>query len=146
MDYEALKEQWSEVEDRDGVRLSWNVFPSSRMEASRLVVPIGALYTPLKEKPETPLLQFEPVTCKQPCRAVLNPFWYVFSSPPPVLQKLTRSSLQPSRCSCTPLDMSLLSFEKRSPAALQGHYTECDPARAAPFQHNDRVPAVAPGA
>lgn len=44
-------------------------------EASRLVVPIGALYTPLKEKPETPLLQFEPVTCKQPCRSVLNPFW-----------------------------------------------------------------------
>lgn len=31
MDYEAVKEQWSEVEDRDGVRLSWNVFPSSRM-------------------------------------------------------------------------------------------------------------------
>ena len=31
MDYEALKDQWSEVEDRDGVRLSWNVFPSSRM-------------------------------------------------------------------------------------------------------------------
>ncbi len=48
-------------------------------EASRLVVPIGALYTPLKEKPDTPLLQFEPVTCKQPCRSVLNPFWYVRS-------------------------------------------------------------------
>ena len=31
MDYEALKEQWGEVEDRDGVRLSWNVFPSTRM-------------------------------------------------------------------------------------------------------------------
>jgi hypothetical protein len=31
MDHEALKEQWSEVEDRDGIRLSWNVFPSSRM-------------------------------------------------------------------------------------------------------------------
>lgn len=31
MDYDALKEQWGEVEDRDGVRLSWNVFPSSRM-------------------------------------------------------------------------------------------------------------------
>ena len=91
MDYEALKDQWSEVEDRDGIRLSWNTFPSSRMvgcvfdgicydllipfkEASRLVVPIGALYTPLKEKPDTPLLQYEPVTCKVPCRAVLNPF------------------------------------------------------------------------
>ncbi|KAK8215166.1 GTPase-activating protein S23 [Zalaria obscura] len=31
MDYEALKEQWSEIEDRDGIRLSWNTFPSSRM-------------------------------------------------------------------------------------------------------------------
>ena len=93
MDYEALKDQWSEVEDRDGIRLSWNTFPSTRMvspipnppcwlllmsvqEASRLVVPIGALYTPLKEKPDTPLLQYEPVTCKAPCRAVLNPFAY----------------------------------------------------------------------
>ncbi|CAD6500762.1 BgTH12-06469 [Blumeria graminis f. sp. triticale] len=77
MDIEALKEQWSEVEDRDGLRLSWNVFPSSRMEASRLVVPIGAIYTPLKEKPDTPLLHFEPVICKQPCRSVLNPFCQV---------------------------------------------------------------------
>ena len=46
-------------------------------EASRLVVPMGALYTPLKEKPDTPVLRYEPVTCKQPCRAVLNPFAYV---------------------------------------------------------------------
>jgi protein transport protein SEC23 len=93
MDYEALKDQWSDVEDRDGIRLSWNTFPSSRMvgcepgltnvrmliseqEASRLVVPIGAIYTPLKERPDAPLLQYEPVTCKAPCRAVLNPYAY----------------------------------------------------------------------
>lgn len=47
------------------------------------IVPIGALYTPLKEKTDTPLLQYEPVSCKAPCRAVLNPFWYgqfIFSS------------------------------------------------------------------
>ncbi|KAH7125115.1 transport protein-like protein sec23 [Dendryphion nanum] len=75
-DFEALKEQWSEIEDRDGVRLSWNTFPSSRMEASRLVVPIGALYTPLKET-ETPILQYEPVACKPPCRGILNPFCQV---------------------------------------------------------------------
>lgn len=31
MDFEAVKDQWNEVEDRDGVRLSWNVFPSTRM-------------------------------------------------------------------------------------------------------------------
>lgn len=45
-------------------------------EASRLVVPIGAVYTPLKEKTDAPLLQYEPVTCKPPCRAVLNPYAY----------------------------------------------------------------------
>jgi len=71
MDYEALKDQWSQIEERDGLRLSWNTFPSSRMEASRLVVPIGALYTPLKELLDQPLLQYEPVSCKAPCRAVV---------------------------------------------------------------------------
>ncbi|KAF2399144.1 Sec23/Sec24 trunk domain-containing protein [Trichodelitschia bisporula] len=77
MDYEAMKDEWAQVEERDGLKLSWNTFPSSRMEASRLVVPIGALYTPLKEKTDTPLLQYEPVSCKAPCRAVLNPFCQV---------------------------------------------------------------------
>lgn len=42
MDYEALKEQWSDVEERDGVRLSWNVFPSSRMVCTALQ-PLRAL-------------------------------------------------------------------------------------------------------
>jgi hypothetical protein len=37
MDYETLKEQWSDVEDRDGVRLSWNVFPSSRMVSPEVI-------------------------------------------------------------------------------------------------------------
>lgn len=77
MDYDALKDQWSDIEERDGIRLSWNTFPSSRMEASRLVVPIGALYTPLKEKPDGALLSYAPVVCKTPCRAVLNPFCQV---------------------------------------------------------------------
>lgn len=48
-------------------------------EASRLVVPIGALYTPLKEKTDTPLLQYQPVGCRPPCKGVLNPFWWVIS-------------------------------------------------------------------
>jgi protein transport protein SEC23 len=74
MDYDTLKDQWQQIEERDGLRMSWHVFPSSRMEASRLVVPLGALYSPLKEKTDTPLLQYEPVSCKAPCRAVLNPF------------------------------------------------------------------------
>ena len=37
-----------EVEATDGVRFSWNVWPSSRLEATRMVVPLGCLYTPMK--------------------------------------------------------------------------------------------------
>ncbi|KAH7564578.1 Protein transport protein sec23 [Bipolaris maydis] len=56
--------------------------------------PIGALYTPLKEKTDTPLLQYQPVVCRAPCKpsstpsgmmrqcsgckAVLNHFWSHF--------------------------------------------------------------------
>lgn len=29
--YDAIKDNWGEVEDRDGVRLSWNTIPSTRM-------------------------------------------------------------------------------------------------------------------
>lgn len=73
---------WSEFiqqnEDRDGVRLSWNVWPSTRIEATKLVVPMAAMITPLKERPELPPAQYDPVLCGRPqCRAVLNPFCQV---------------------------------------------------------------------
>jgi hypothetical protein len=44
--------QWSEVEDRDGLRLSWNVFPSSRMVSSpipRIAVNILNLHRKLHD-------------------------------------------------------------------------------------------------
>eukprot|EP01135_Chromosphaera_perkinsii_P005941 Nk52_evm9s373 gene=Nk52_evmTU9s373 len=64
-----------DVEERDGVRFSWNTWPSSRIEATRVVVPIGCLFTPLKEREDLPPVLYEPITCtKQTCRAVLNPF------------------------------------------------------------------------
>ncbi|KAL1746742.1 hypothetical protein HDZ31DRAFT_72704 [Schizophyllum fasciatum] len=65
---------FEDVEDRDGVRLSWNVWPSSRIEATRTVVPISALYTPLKIREDLPPVLYEPVACKPPCRAILNPY------------------------------------------------------------------------
>lgn len=58
-----------------GVRFSWNAWPSSRIEATRTVVPISALYTPLKERDDLPPVMYEPVTCKAPCKAILNPYW-----------------------------------------------------------------------
>ncbi|KAJ1728250.1 GTPase-activating protein S23 [Coemansia biformis] len=67
MDFEA-------IEDQDGVRCAWNVLPNTRIEATRGVVPVSALYTPLKERPDQPPIRYEPVMCKMPCRAVLNPY------------------------------------------------------------------------
>uniref|UniRef100_A0AAR2JBT1 Protein transport protein SEC23 n=1 Tax=Pygocentrus nattereri TaxID=42514 RepID=A0AAR2JBT1_PYGNA len=65
-------------EDRDGVRCSWNLWPSSRLEATRLVVPVSCLFTPLKERPDLPPVQYEPVLCSRAsCKAVLNPLCQV---------------------------------------------------------------------
>lgn len=36
-------------EMRDGVRFSWNNWPCNKVTATRIVVPVGCLYTPLKE-------------------------------------------------------------------------------------------------
>ncbi|KAF9648469.1 hypothetical protein BDM02DRAFT_3144262 [Thelephora ganbajun] len=65
---------FEDVEDRDGIRLSLNVWPSSRIEATRTVVPISALYTPLKHREDLPPVLYDPVACKPPCRAILNPY------------------------------------------------------------------------
>jgi hypothetical protein len=63
-------------EDRDGTRFSWNVWPSSRIEATRMVIPLGCLLTPIKERTDLPPIQYDPVLCTRPsCRAILNPFW-----------------------------------------------------------------------
>uniref|UniRef100_A0A8C6UQ13 Protein transport protein SEC23 n=1 Tax=Neogobius melanostomus TaxID=47308 RepID=A0A8C6UQ13_9GOBI len=60
-------------EDRDGVRFSWNLWPSSRLEATRLVVPVSCLFTPLKERPDLPPVQYEPVLCSRAnCKAQVD--------------------------------------------------------------------------
>lgn len=47
----TFQEYIQQNEDRDGIRMSWNVWPSSKLEATRMVVNLGCLYTLLKEKP-----------------------------------------------------------------------------------------------
>jgi len=90
-------------EQRDGVRFSFNVWPTSRIEATRAVVPLGCLYvlklqsyhisnsysyhnnniliiifsfryTPLKRIENMPApLPYDPIKCNG-CAAILNPF------------------------------------------------------------------------
>lgn len=74
----TYEEYIQQNEDRDGVRLTWNVWPSSRIEASRLVVPLACLYQPIKERPDLPPIQYDPVLCtRNNCRAILNPYCQV---------------------------------------------------------------------
>ncbi|GFX61029.1 protein transport protein Sec23A, partial [Trichonephila clavipes] len=76
--YQTYQDFIQQNEDRDGTRFTWNVWPSSRLEATRLVVPLACLYTPLKERPDLPFIQYDPVVCgRQTCRAVLNPLCQV---------------------------------------------------------------------
>jgi protein transport protein SEC23 len=61
-------------EERDGVRWSWNIWPTSRLEATRMVVPLGCMYSPMKKIPGLlPPLNYEPVHCKS-CFIILNPY------------------------------------------------------------------------
>ncbi|CAI7871535.1 unnamed protein product [Closterium sp. NIES-53] len=64
---------FADLEAVDGVRLTWNVWPNSKVEATKCVVPFAALYTPVKRLPDMPVLPYEPIRCKT-CLAVLNPF------------------------------------------------------------------------
>ena len=60
------------------MRFSWNVWPSSRIEATRMVVPVGAMYTPLKKKENFNPVPYDPLRCSRPqCQAILNPLCQV---------------------------------------------------------------------
>lgn len=47
----AGSDSFGELEQTDAIRLSWNVWPSNRIEATKAVIPLGALYTPVKHMP-----------------------------------------------------------------------------------------------
>ncbi len=50
-----MAEAFQQLEEADAIRLSWNVWPNSRLEATKSVVPFGALYTPIKRLPNMPV-------------------------------------------------------------------------------------------
>jgi protein transport protein SEC23 len=62
----------------DAVRLTWNTWPRSKVEASRCVVPLAATISPGRvpdpSAASPPPLPYPPLRCKAPCSALLNPF------------------------------------------------------------------------
>ncbi|KAL7593444.1 hypothetical protein Lser_V15G31850 [Lactuca serriola] len=66
--------EFLDLETQDAVRMPWNVIPGTKHEAAQCIIPISAIYTPLKPLPKsTPLLPYSPLRCRN-CRSVLNPF------------------------------------------------------------------------
>ncbi|KAG4164337.1 hypothetical protein ERO13_A13G009000v2 [Gossypium hirsutum] len=62
-----------ELEAQDGVRMTWNVVPGTKEEAGNCVVPVSAIYTPIKPFPNMLVLTYAPLRCRN-CSSVLNPF------------------------------------------------------------------------
>ncbi|XP_061997702.1 protein transport protein SEC23 C [Rosa rugosa] len=65
--------EFVDLESQDGVRMPWNVIPGTKQESTNSVVPVSAVYTPIKPFPNMPVLPYSPLRCRV-CRSVLNPF------------------------------------------------------------------------
>lgn len=67
--------QFVQAEAKDGCRFSWNVFPTTRLESTRMAVPLACMYTPLKSIDNLAVVNYAPVQCKSTtCNGILNPY------------------------------------------------------------------------
>ncbi|MBA0637819.1 hypothetical protein Godav_024706 [Gossypium davidsonii] len=57
----------------DAVRMTWNVWPRTKVEASKCVIPLAASIAPIRPHTDIPVLPYAPLRCKT-CSAVLNAF------------------------------------------------------------------------
>ncbi|XP_010532717.1 PREDICTED: protein transport protein SEC23-like isoform X4 [Tarenaya hassleriana] len=57
----------------DGVRMTWNVWPRTKVEASKCVIPLAACISPIRRHPDIPSLPYAPLRCRT-CSAALNAF------------------------------------------------------------------------
>jgi protein transport protein SEC23 len=69
----GIGSEFVELEEVDAVRMVWNVWPHSRLEAAKCVVPFGVMYTPAKQLAALQTVEYDPVPCKS-CGGVLNPY------------------------------------------------------------------------
>jgi protein transport protein SEC23 len=65
--------EFLDLESQDGIRMAWNVIPRTKQDATNCVVPVSAIFTPLKPNPAIPVLSYAPLRCRM-CRSLLNPF------------------------------------------------------------------------
>ncbi|KAF7837061.1 protein transport protein SEC23-like [Senna tora] len=63
----------TDPEGVDGVRMTWNAWPRTKVEASKCVIPLAATISLIRPHPDIPRLPYAPLRCKT-CSSVLNPF------------------------------------------------------------------------
>ena len=67
--------QFEGVENKEGVRLTWNYFPTTPEHEEKLAIPLAALYTPTRPVEGLAQVDYKPVMCMEKnCKAILNPF------------------------------------------------------------------------
>jgi len=62
----TTKMSWAALEEKDGVRFSFNAWPDDRQSANKLAVPLGCLVSPLKEIGEVPVRVIKPFKSRRP--------------------------------------------------------------------------------
>ncbi|KAK4772029.1 hypothetical protein SAY86_013804 [Trapa natans] len=62
----------TDPEGMDGVRMTWNVWPRTKVEASKCVIPLAVSIAPIRPHQDIPTLPYAPLRCR--CTASLNPF------------------------------------------------------------------------
>lgn len=78
----ARMDYFYQKEDTDGIRFSVNVWPANKTEQSRMALPLGCMYSPMKRGTYVQKVAYEPLQCKGNCRTYLNPYWFVLSLHP----------------------------------------------------------------
>lgn len=72
---------WEEMERDNGVRLTWSTWPNSRLEAKKHVIPLAAIYAPLKnrdvewfaDEQNGMFVNYDCIRCQnQRCNAIMN--------------------------------------------------------------------------
>ncbi|KAJ6858080.1 hypothetical protein NC652_040580 [Populus alba x Populus x berolinensis] len=63
----------ADPEGIDSVRMTWNNWPRTKVEASKCVIPLAASISPIRSNPEIPTLPYLPLRCKT-CTSIMNCF------------------------------------------------------------------------
>ncbi|KAK7359340.1 hypothetical protein VNO77_01295 [Canavalia gladiata] len=63
----------TDPEGVDGVRMTWNLWPRTKVDASKCVVPLAVTISLIRPHPDIPTLPYAPLRCKT-CSSILNPF------------------------------------------------------------------------